>query len=80
MKMPSSRKTPGVTPSIKREPVATSDIDQSARFIQQLDPLLYATAKLDTACDAVQKEPLGHPNMPPLRASMKELEAALGGT
>ncbi len=60
--------------------MVTSDIEKSARLMQQIDPLLDARYKLKVAYDAVQKEPPGHPNMHPLRAAMKELEAALENT
>jgi hypothetical protein len=58
--------------------VPIKEFEKAQRLINQLDPVIAAAEKLQAAYDAGIKEPSGHPNMHPVRAAMKELEAALG--
>lgn len=57
--------------------MSTSDFDKAKRLIEQLDPVLRATETLRKAHNAGLKEPSGHPNMHPVRAAIKDLEAEL---
>lgn len=53
------------------------EFEKAKRLIDQLDPVLRATEELHRAYAAGIKEPPGHPNMHPVRAAMKVLEAEL---
>jgi hypothetical protein len=53
------------------------DFEKAERLINQVKPVIEANNKLEKAYSAGIKEPPGHPNMHPVRAAMKDLEAAL---
>ncbi len=54
-----------------------TDLEKAQRLIEQLAPVAQALERLRSTYRATQKEPSGHPNLHPLRASVKQLEAAL---
>jgi hypothetical protein len=53
------------------------EFEKARRIIDQLDPVMKAVEELRATHAAGIKEPPGHPNMHPVRAAMKELEAEL---
>jgi hypothetical protein len=53
------------------------DFEKAKRLIEQIEPVVKAAEKLRVSHAKGLKEPPGHPNMHPVRAAMKELQAEL---